>query len=431
MKQTKAFFSKSGSDLFDRIWFTLLLLIVFRLGSFIPIPGIDSGALSEIATRNQAGVLGMFNVLSGGALGRMSIFALAIMPYITASIVMQLLSVAYKPLEDLKKEGEAGRRTINQISRYLTIALATLQAYGVAVSLQSASTSLGSVVIISATFFKVSTVLTLVVGTMFLMWLGEQITARGIGNGSSLIIFFGIVSGLPSAVINLFEFSRKGVISYLSVLIICISMILIVAFIVFLEKAFCKVNVQNPGNRAQAGQAKSNYIPIKINMSGVIPPMFASSVLLFPATLANFYKGDSAIMEWFMFNFGRGKPAFLICYMLLIFFFSFFYASVVFNAEEISSGLKKSGVFLPGRRPGKATAEYLDYVVSRITVISAVYLCVICIVPEVIMNKISSFTLGGTSLLICVSVVIDTFSQIQSYGLNRQYENLVKKIRFS
>lgn len=431
MKQTKSLFSKSGSDLFDRIWFTFLLLIVFRVGSFIPIPGIDSAALSEIATRNQSGVLGMFNVLSGGALGRMSIFALAIMPYITASIVMQLLSVAYKPLEDLKKEGEAGRRTINQISRYLTIGLAIVQAYGVAASLQGVSTSSGAVVIISAMFFKVSTVLTLVVGTVFLMWLGEQITARGIGNGSSLIIFFGIVSGLPGAVINLFEFSRKGVISYLSVLVICISMILIVAFIVFLEKAFCKVNVQNPGNRMQGGQARSNYIPIKINMSGVIPPMFASSVLLFPATLANFYKGDSAIVEWFMFNFSRGKPAFLICYMFLIFFFSFFYASVVFNSEEIASGLKKSGVFMHGRRPGKATAEYLDYVVSRITVISAIYLCVICIVPEVIMNKISSFTLGGTSLLICVSVVIDTFSQIQSYGLNRQYENLVKKIRFS
>jgi preprotein translocase subunit SecY len=419
---------KYNSDLASRIFFTIALLLVFRIGSFIPIPCIDSQALSEVASRNQSGVLGMFNVLSGGSLGRMSIFALAIMPYITASIIMQLLSIAYKPLENLKKEGESGRRAINQMSRYLTIFLASVQSYGVALSLEG----MGSIVVVSGIFFKVSTVITLVVGTITLMWLGEQISSKGVGNGSSLIIFVGIVSGLPSSLISLFELSRKGIISYFHVLGVALVILVIVAFVIFCEKSYRKILVQNPQKKAHNANYNSNYIPIKINICGVIPPMFASSLLLFPITIANLYQSDSGsgFVDWFIYNFGRGKPLFLVFYILLIFFFSFFYASVVFNSEEVSNNLKKSGAFVPGKRPGGPTAEYFDYLITRITVLGSLYLSFVCVLPEMLMNKISSFTLGGASLLICVNVVIETFSQIQSYGINRQYDSLVKKIKF-
>jgi preprotein translocase subunit SecY len=420
---------RGNVDLVQRILTTLALLIVFRVGAFIPIPCINSQALSEIATRNQSGVLGMFNVLSGGSLGRMSIFALAIMPYITSSIIIQLLSIAYKPLENLKKDGESGRQKINQITRYLTILLAIFQSYGVAVSLENMSSSIGSVVMLSGLFFKFSTVVTLVVGTVFLMWLGEQISSRGIGNGSSLIIFAGIVSGLPSAVISLFELSRKGIISYLNVLVIFSVVFSIMIFIVFFEKSFRKVMVQNPHKKTQQIN-QANYIPIKVNVSGVIPPMFASSILLFPITIANFYQGNSKFIDWFVYNFARGKPLFLIFYVGLVFFFGLFYAAVIFNSEEIANNLKKSGSFIPGLRPGKPTAEYFDYLISRVTVLGSLYLSFVCIVPEIIMNKISSFTLGGASILICVNVIIETFSQIQSYTINRQYDTLVKKIKF-
>jgi preprotein translocase subunit SecY len=429
MSNTSFLFNKHNSDLRDRIIFTILVLVVFRIGSFIPIPCVDSQALSEVATKNQTGVLGMFNILSGGSLGRMSIFALAIMPYITASIIIQLLSIAYKPLDNLKKEGEVGRKTLNQMSRYLTIVLATIQSYGVAVSLESMSSSVGSVVVVSGLFFKISTVITLVVGTILLMWLGEQISAKGIGNGSSLIIFIGIVSGLPSSIISLFELSRKGIISYLNVFLVTLVILGIIAFIVFFEKSFRKVLVQNPQKKIHSNY-KSNYIPIKINICGVIPPMFASSVLLFPITIANFYQGGSKFIDWFVYNFGKGKPLFLIFYMLFIFFFGFFYAAVIFNSEEVANNLRKSGAFIAGKRPGQATSDYLDYLITRITVLGCLYLSFVCIIPEIMMNKISSFTLGGTSLLICVNVIIETFSQIQAYTLNRKYDTLVKKIKF-
>ncbi len=430
MSTSDILFSKPDHDLFKRVLFTIFLLVVFRFGAFIPIPCIDSNILSEISARNQSGVLGMFNILSGGSLGRMSIFALAIMPYITASIVIQLLSIIYKPLENLKKEGDYGRRYLNQLSRYLTILLASIQSYGVAVSLESMSSSLGSVVIISGVFFKISTVVTLVVGTIFLMWLGEQISSFGIGNGSSLIIFVGIVSGLPSSVLSLFELSRKGIVSNLNMFLISLTIVIIFATIIFFEKSFRRVVIYNPQKKIQSLDNKSSYIPIKINVCGVIPPMFASSILLFLVTIVNFYQGSSESVNWLVYNFGRGKPLFLLSYIVLIYFFGFFYAAIIFNSEEVANNLKKQGSFIPGMRPGVQTAEYFDYLITRITIMGSTYLVFVCVIPEVVMNKISSFTLGGTSLLICVNVVIDTLVQIQSYGMNKKYETLTKKIRF-
>ena len=430
MVKSNLSFSKHGSDLFDKILLTVFLLLVFRIGSFIPIPCINSQALLEISSRNQSGILGMLNMLSGGSLGRMSIFALAIMPYITASIVMQLLSIAFKPLEDLKKEGESGRKKINQMVRYLTIVLAAFESYVSAVKLEDLSSSFGSVVVVSGVFFKISTVLTLIVGTVLLMWIGEQISSKGIGNGSSMIIFVGIISGLPGSLINMFELSRTGVISYFHVIGISLIIFAIIAFVIFCEKSYRKVLVQTPQQKAQNASSKSSYIPIKINICGVLPPMFASSVLFFPATIAGLYAGSGKISDWFFYNFSRGKPLFFVFYTFLIFFFSFFYSSIVFNSEEIANNLKKSGSFIPGKRPGAATIEYFDYLITRITILGGLYLSFVCMLPEMLMTQISSFTLSGASLLICVSVVMDTLSQIQSYSINRQYDALVNKIKF-
>ncbi len=423
---------KSNKDLANRIIFTILALIVCRFGSFIPIAGIDSVALSSVAEQNQSGILGMFNMLSGGSLGRMSIFALAIMPYITASIIIQLMSIAYKPLENLKKEGEVGKRKINQLSRYLTVLLASFQAYGVAVSLEHVVTNVGPVVIIPGLFFKVTTVITLVVGTMFLMWLGEQITGRGIGNGSSLIIFIGIVSGVPSGIISMFELSRSGGLSPIVVMAICLGVIVIIAIIIFFEKAQRKVLVQYPkrqvGNKIYGGD--STHMPLKLNTSGVIPPIFASSILLFPVTIANFSSNNSEIMSLLTFHLGHGKPLYILLYVALIMFFSFFYTAVVFNSEETANNLRKYGAYIPGKRPGKNTAEYFDYLLTRLTVIGGIYLSFICIVPEMLMNKYAvSFALGGTSFLIVVNVVLDTFVQIQTHLFSSKYEGLIKKMK--
>jgi len=423
---------KSSQDLSSRIIFTILILVICRFGSFIPIAGIDSIALSSVAEQNQSGILGMFNMLSGGSLGRMSIFALAIMPYITASIIIQLMSIAYKPLENLKKEGEAGKRKVNQLSRYLTVLLAAFQAYGVALSLEHVVTSLGPVVIIPGLFFKVTTVITLVVGTMFLMWLGEQITSRGIGNGSSLIIFIGIVSGVPSAIISMFELSRKGGLSPIVAISICLGVIVIIALIIFFEKAQRKVLVQYPkrqvGNKIYGGD--STHMPLKLNTSGVIPPIFASSILLFPATIANFSTNNSEIMSTLTFYLGHGKPLYIILYIALIMFFSFFYTAIVFNSEETANNLRKYGAYIPGKRPGKNTSQYFDYVLTRLTVLGGLYLSFICVAPEMLMNKYAvSFSLGGTSFLIVVNVVLDTFAQVQTYLFSSKYEGLVKKMK--
>jgi preprotein translocase subunit SecY len=423
---------KTNNDLSNRIIFTILILIVCRVGSFIPIAGIDSVSLSNLAAQNQAGILGMFNMLSGGSLGRMSIFALAIMPYITASIIIQLMSIAYKPLDNLKKEGEIGRRKINQLSRYLTVILASFQAYGIAIGLESTVTSLGPIVIMPGVFFRLTTVITLVVGTIFLMWLGEQITARGIGNGSSLIIFTGIVSGVPSAVISMFELSRKGALSPVVAIMIFIVVILIIGIIIFFERAQRKVLVQYPkrqvGNKIYGGDA--THMPLKLNTAGVIPPIFASSILLFPITITSFSESDNEIVNWFTYHLGHGKPIYILFYVGLIIFFSFFYTAVVFNSEETANNLRKYGAYIPGRRPGKNTAEYFDYVLTRITVLGSIYLSIVCVVPEVLMNKYAiSFSLGGTSFLIVVNVVLDTFTQIQTYLFSGKYEGLIKKMK--
>ncbi|MEA0970177.1 Protein translocase subunit SecY [Candidatus Megaera venefica] len=423
---------KSKGELSSRIIFTLSVLVVCRFGSFIPIPGIDSIALASFAQQNQGGILGMFNMLSGGSLERMSIFALAIMPYITASIVIQLMTIAYKPLENLKKDGEVGRRKINQLSRYLTVLFAAFQAYGVTLGLESTITPHGPVVIIAPMIFKISTITTLVVGTIFLMWLGEQISSRGIGNGTSLIIFIGIVSGLPSAVIGMFELSRKGAMSPLVVMAICAGVLIMIATIIFFERAQRKVLVQYPkrqvGNKIYGGD--STHMPLKLNTSGVIPPIFASSVLLFPATISDFSGKDSEIMGIISRYLGHGKPLFILLYISLIMFFSFFYTAVVFNSEETANNLRKHGAYVPGRRPGKNTAEYFDYLLTRLTVIGSIYLAFVCIVPELLMNKFSvAFALGGTSFLIVVNVVLDTFTQVQTHLFSARYEGLVKKMR--
>lgn len=423
---------KSNNDLTSRIIFTIAILVVCRIGSFIPVPGIDSVALANLAEKTQGGILGMFNMLSGGSLGRMSIFALAIMPYITASIIIQLMTIMYKPLEDLKKDGEVGRRKINQLSRYLTVIFAAFQAYGVAVGLESMVTPHGPIVIIASLTFKISTITTLVVGTIFLMWLGEQISSRGIGNGTSLIIFVGIISGLPSALISMFELSRKGAIAPLMVLVICFGVLAIITIITYFERAQRKILVQYPkrqvGNKIFGGD--STHMPLKLNTAGVIPPIFANSVLLFPTTIASFSGGDSLLINEVASYLGHGKPLFMVLYVALIIFFSFFYTAIIFNSEETANNLKKNGAYIPGRRPGKNTAEYFDYLLVRLTMLGSIYLAVICVVPELFMHNYSlAFALGGTSFLIVVNVVLDSFVQIQSHLFSSRYEGVVKKMR--
>ncbi len=423
------------SDLKSRLLITFGILILCRLGSYITIPGINVLALGEISASNSDGVLGIFNMLSGGALSRMSIFALAIMPYITASIVMQLLSVTFKPLEEMKKEGEAGKKRINQYTRYLTVFLTVFQAYGIAVSLEKMNGgAYGSVVMVPGAFFRILAVSSLVVGTMFLMWLGEQISARGIGNGTSLIIFTGIVSGLPQAFVSVFELTKTGAMSATLLVFILAIIVAMIYFIVFMERAQRKIPVQYPkrqiGNKLFAGD--STHLPLKLNTSGVIPPIFASSILLFPLTISNFVgqADESSILETISMYLGHGKPLYILSYVILIVFFCFFYTAIIFNVDETAENLKKNGGFIFGRRPGKNTAEFLDFVLTRLTVIGAAYIAFVCALPEFLSNKFNiPFSLGGTSFLIVVNVVIDTFTQIQTALLALQYEGLIKKSR--
>lgn len=420
-----------AKDLKNRILFSLFALLVFRLGSYITIPGINAVALSEIAQANSSGILGMFNMLSGGSLSRMSIFSLAIFPYITASIVMQLLSSTIKPLEEMKKEGAAGRKKINQYTRYLTVLLSAFQAFAMAASLEKLEGAGASVVTIPGVFFRVSAVTTLVVGTMFLMWLGEQITARGIGNGISLIIFSGIVAGLPQAFITVFELVKTGAMNPLLLITMLVSIFGLIYFIVAVERANRRIPVQYPkrqkGNKIFGGD--TSHLPLKLNTAGVIPAIFANSILLFPLTITNFVAAkEDSFMETVLIYLGRGKPLYLALYVLFIVFFCFFYTAIVFNVDETSDMLKRNGGFLHGRRPGAHTAEYLDYVLTRLTVIGAAYIAFICVIPEYISSKYSiPFYLGGTSFLIVVNVVMDTFAQVQSALFSYQYEGLIKK----
>jgi preprotein translocase subunit SecY len=416
-----------SEDLKSRLWFTLGALIVYRLGSYIPIPGVDTVAVAKFAAGNASGILGWVNGLAGGALGRMAIFALNIMPYISASIIMQLMTTVSPHLEALKKEGESGRKKINQYTRYGTVFLAALQAFGIAKGLVAQQ----GIVLDPGPFFIASTVITLTGGTVFLMWLGEQITARGIGNGTSLIIFAGIVANLPSAVAAMLELGRKGLMSPFLIMAILVMAVTVVAFIIFFERAQRRLLIQYPKRQVgmRVSQAESSHLPLKLNTAGVIPPIFASSLLLLPLTVANLYAGKGP--DWLQQAtalLGHGKPLYLLLFALLIVFFCFFYTSIMFNPKETAENLKKSGGFILGIRPGEQTAEFIDRILTRITVIGAIYIVIICLIPELLVGYSGiPFYFGGTSLLIVVSVTLDTVSQIQGHLLSQQYEKLMKK----
>ncbi len=420
-----------ADELKKRLLFTLGALIIYRLGTYIPLPGINPGALADVFSQQSSGILGMFDMFSGGALGRMTIFALNIMPYITASIIMQLMTAIVPTLETLKKDGETGRKQINQYTRYLTVLLATVQGYGIAVGLESAS----GVVSDPGMFFRVTTVVTLVGGTLFLMWLGEQITSRGVGNGISLIIFSGIVAELPTALAGTLELGRTGALSVVLILGLFLMATAVIAFIVFIERSVRKIVVQYPkrqhGNKVFGGD--QSFLPLKINVPGVIPPIFASSLLLMPVSIINLSGGQDGGAEWLVtLNalLGRGQPLYLAIYIGLIVFFAFFYTAIVFNPEDTAENLRKYGGYIPGIRPGKTTADYLDSILTRLTVLGATYLAAVCILPEILISKYAvPFYFGGTSLLIVVTVTLDTVSQVQSHLLAHQYEGLVKKSR--
>jgi preprotein translocase subunit SecY len=423
-----AAFAKA-TELQKRIWYTIIALVVYRIGTFIPIPGIDPSAFAQAFQQQAGGILGMFNTFSGGAVERMAIFALNVMPYISASIIMQLLSTSIPSLERLKKEGEVGRKQINQYTRYLTLVLAIVQSYGIAIGLQSSA----GVVTNPGWFFVASTVITLTGGTMFLMWLGEQVTARGVGNGISLIIFAGIVAEMPRVIMQTLALARAGDVNVFGVLMLTVVMLLVIVFVVFIERSQRRLVVQYPkrqqGNRMFMGE--SSFLPLKINTAGVIPPIFASSLLMLPQTIVGFLGMQQNAPEWvnvMQGYIGYGQPGHMALYALGIIFFCFFYTSIVFNPEETADNLRKYGGFLPGIRPGKKTAEYLDYVLTRLTVIGAAYITAVCLLPEILITAYSvPFYLGGTSILIVISVTLDTVAQIQSHLVAHQYEGLIKR----
>ena len=421
-----------ATELKKRLWFTLGALVIYRIGTYIPLPGIDPTILSDIFEQQRGGLTDMLNLFSGGALERMTIFALNIMPYISAAIIMQLMTAVSPRLEALKKEGEAGRKKINQYTRYGTVLLATVQGYGIAVGLEGMASSAGPAVINPGFFFRATTVISLVGGTIFLMWLGEQITQRGVGNGISLIIFSGIVANLPVALVQTLDQSRTGAISAALVLFLLIMAVAVIAFIVFVERAQRRLVVQYPkrqmGNKMFGGE--SSHLPLKLNTAGVIPPIFASSILLMPLTIAGFSGGATqGFLGTITAYLGPGQPLYLVVYVAMIVFFAFFYTAIVFNPADTADNLKKYGGFIPGIRPGKNTADYLDFVLTRLTVAGAAYLAIVCILPEILraQNAAIPFYFGGTSLLIVVSVTMDTVAQIHSHLLAHQYEGLIKK----
>ena len=424
-------FSKA-TELKKRLWFTVLALIVFRMGTFIPLPGIDSRVLSEIFQRHSGGILGMFNMFSGGALERMTIFALNIMPYISASIILQLGQSIIPSLAQLKKEGEAGHRKMTHYTKLLTVLITIVQGYGIAVGLMSISNGDGSsAVVIAPLPFVVSTIISLVGGTMFIVWLGEQITSRGVGNGSSLIITVGIIANIFPAIGQTLELGRVGSMSPITILFLFLMSIALVAIILRVEMAQRKILVQYPKRQVglKMSSASNSHLPLKVNPTGVIPPIFASALLLLPVTVANIWSENGP--EWVQTlsrYLGHGQPVYLVLYAFLIVFFAFFYTAVVVNPEETAENLKKHGGFIAGIRPGKNTAEYLDYVVTRLTVLGSFYLAVLCILPEVLIAKLSvPFVLGGTTLLIVVQVTMDFITQVQSHLWACQYEGLIKK----
>jgi preprotein translocase subunit SecY len=418
-------------DLKRRLWFLMGALVVYRIGTFIPVPGIDPVALQQLFNSQQGGILGMFNMFSGGALSRFSVFALGIMPYISASIIMQLMTVVSPQMEALKKEGEAGRRKITQYTRYGTVLLASFQAVGISIALESQA----GLVIDPGMMFRITSVFTLVAGTMFLMWLGEQITERGLGNGISIIIFAGIAAGLPRAIGGTLELTRTGAFSIPLVLLLFVGALLITALVVFVERGQRKILVnyakRQVGNKVYGGQ--SSHLPLKLNMAGVIPPIFASSIILFPATLAGWF-GSHESMTWLKdvgAALSPGQPIYVLLYALAIVFFCFFYTALVFNPKETADNLKKSGAFIPGYRPGEQTARFIDKVMTRLTLIGAAYITLVCLIPEfLIVNWNVPFYFGGTSLLIIVVVTMDFMAQVQAYVMTHQYESLLKKANF-
>ena len=420
------------TELRQRILFVLGSLVVFRIGTHIPVPGVDPAAVAAMFEQTRGSIVDIFNMFSGGALKRLSILALGVMPYISASIIIQMMSSIIPQLEQLKKEGESGRRKITQYTRYGTVALATFQALGIAIAIEGQQAGGGPVVLIPGIGFKITTVATLVTGTMFLVWLGEQISERGIGNGISLIIFGSIVAGLPSAVAGTLELARTGTFSPIGVLALFIGAIAITAVVVFVEKGQRRITVnyakRQQGRRMLAGQ--TSHLPLKLNMAGVIPPIFASSIILFPASLGSWF-GQAEGMGWLRdisTTLAPGQPIYALVYAGMIVFFCFFYTALVFNPNEIADNLKKSGAFVPGIRPGVQTAVYIDKVVSRLTLAGAAYLTVVCLIPEFLIVKWGvPFYFGGTSLLIIVVVMMDMMSQIQSYLMSRQYDSLMKK----
>ena len=420
-----------ADELKKRIWFTLGALVIYRLGTYIPLPGMNPDAVADLFKQSQSGVLGLFNMFSGGAVGRLAIFALAIMPYISASIIVQLLSSVIPTFEALKKEGEQGRKILNQYTRYLTLVLAVFQAYGIGVGLQGS----GNLVLEPGPFFLLSTTLTLVGGTMFLLWLGEQITSRGIGNGTSMIIFAGIIAEFPSQLAQTLELGRQGAISTGLLLLILVMAICVIAFCVFMERAQRRLLINYPkrqvGNRMYEGQ--TSFLPLKLNTAGVIPPIFASSLLLLPTTIASFSQasGGTGFLSIVATYLAHGRPLFMFLYAALIIFFCFFYTAIVFNPTETADNLKKHGGFMPGIRPGERTAEHIDRVLTRITVLGAGYLTIVCLIPEFMITyaQIPIILLGGTSLLIVVTTTMDTVAQVHGHLLAHQYEGLVKKAK--
>ena len=425
---SSGFFSKDN-DLRNRILFTILILSIYRLGTYIPLPGIDSQSLQTLMESNQKGLLGMFNVFSGGAVKRMAIFALGIMPYISSAIIIQLLTGTSDYFKNLKNQGEVGRRKITQYTRYGTALLATIQGYGVSVGLENSS----NVVIEPGGLFKLTTVITLVAGTIFLMWLGEQITQRGIGNGISLIIFSGIVAEIPRALATTFELGRTGALSASTILFIFVLLLGTVAFIVFIERALRKILINYP--KRQMGQkiygGESSHLPLKINTAGVIPAIFASALLLLPVTFSNFGTSDSELFLTFSSLFSQGKPLYMLLYASGIIFFAFFYTSIVFNPKDTAENLRKHGGYIPGIRPGENTAYFIEEILTRLTTIGALYLTLVCLMPEFLISKYPiPFYLGGTSVLIVVVVAMDTVSQIQTRLMSQQYQSLIKKTKF-
>ena len=421
-------FSKAN-DLKNRIFFTILILIIYRLGTYVPLAGIDPQALKEVMSNSQKGLLGMFNVFSGGAVTRMAIFALGIMPYISASIIIQLLTGVSDYFKNLKEQGEVGRKQITQLTRYGTVFIAILQGYGVSVGLENA----GSMVVDPGLYFRITTTISLVAGTTFLMWLGEQITLRGIGNGISLIIFSGIVAEIPRALASTFELGRTGALSALMIVAIFILIVLTVLFIVFVERAMRKILINYPkrqvGNKVYGGE--SSHLPLKINTAGVIPAIFASALLLLPVTISNFGFAESELFINISSLFTQGQPLYMLLYASGIIFFSFFYTSIVFNPKETAENLRKYGGYIPGIRPGERSAEYIETILNRLTTIGAMYLTFVCLLPEFLISKYPiPFYLGGTSILIVVVVAMDTVTQVQTRLMSSQYESLIKKTKF-